>query len=241
MRAFIVLGILLTHLSIWAQSYQLKNPDAAIRSNFENIDLIHVDYGFEKDTADVEMGQSIGKVSPYPEKYSERFHNQILQSRNHYNTGNFEQAFKVLEKAYKQEPNNNFIIEAYARALYQIDSKRGESYQVYLNLITKLDNESGMNDSTLTIDFWFREAYWKLGTLYMDNGEWIKAFEDISRFVLSIQESKGTPIYDYALAYLTECAFEMGQKELCQHFANRTLFYNPANEQVKYYLKQLKN
>lgn len=240
MRTLLLTGLCLTFLNLHSQSYQLENPDAAVRTNYTNIDLINVEYGFEEDTTDVEVGQSIGKIAPYPDQLSEKYEKEIFQSRKYYNERNFEKAFKVLEKPYEQEPNNKFIMEAYARALYQIESKRGLSYIIYKKLVNQLDEESGMNDSTLTIDFWFREAYWKLGTLYMDNGEWLNAFEDISRFVLSIQGSKGTPIYDYALTYLTECAFEMGHKELCEHFAKRTLLYNPQNEQVKYYLAEIK-
>ena len=240
MRTLLTIGLSITFIYSYSQSYQLENPDAAVRTTFTNIDLINVNYGFEEDTTDVEIGQTIGKIAPYPDPLSEKFEKQIFESRKYYNNGDYEKASKILEKPYEREPDNKFIMEAYSRALYQIETKRGLSYKIYKKLVTQLDDESGMNDSTLTIDFWFREAYWKLGTLYMDNGEWINAFEDISRFILSIQDSKGTPIYDYALTYLTECAFEMGHEELCEHFANRTLSYNPNNEQVKYYLNEIK-
>lgn len=240
MRITLIIAIAVTQLSAYSQSYQLKNPDAAVRSNYIYINLINVEYSLEEDTSDVVIGQKIGKIAPYPKYLSDKFHEQIYQSRKYYSEGNFEKAYKILEKPHEKEPDNKFIMEAYARALYQINSKRGLSYRIYKKLVNQLDDESGMNDSTLTIDFWFREAYWKLGTLYMDNGEWINAFEEISRFILSIKDSKGTPIYDYALTYLTECAFEMKHKELCEYFANRTLFYNPNNEQVKNYLQEIK-
>lgn len=73
----------------------------------------------------------------------------------------------------------------------------------------------------------------------MDYGKWSDWFYEINRFLCSIQNEKGEMVYEQALSYLTECAFEMGNTELCLHFANRVLFYNPKNEYVKYYMAKI--
>ena len=70
----------------------------------------------------------------------------------------------------------------------------------------------------------------------MDYGYWNEAQYEISRFILSIGELKGDIVYIQALAYLTECFYELNNTELSRHFANRTLIYDPKNRDAKYYL-----
>ncbi|ALI99944.1 hypothetical protein DC20_14400 [Rufibacter tibetensis] len=83
------------------------------------------------------------------------------------------------------------------------------------------------------------EAYWKLGTLHMDNGNWKAAMLEIGKFMLMASNMKNEPAYEQALSYLTECAFEMKDKTLCEHFGKRTLAVNPKNDYVLDYLANL--
>ena len=87
---------------------------------------------------------------------------------------------------------------------------------------------------------WFREAYWKLGTLYMDNKMWDKAYFEIYRFILSAQNAKGSPVYCQALEYLTECAYMLNDYNLTQYLAERTLHYDPYNLYVSGLLRKIK-
>jgi hypothetical protein len=92
----------------------------------------------------------------------------------------------------------------------------------------------------MVVDSWFREAYWKLGTLYMDRNEWKKAYYEISRFALAIQELKGQKIYTQALEYLTECAFNSHDDKLSNYLANRVLVYDKQNEYAQKVLTEIK-
>lgn len=234
------LFILITMFScqLYSQGYNLVNPDVPIRDIITHYEFVHVDQTAATNS-DVVPGQVIGKISPLPEFYSDTFNEEVILSKQYYREGDFHKAQKVLAKAAQKEPNNTFILEAYARALYKIDEKKDLSYSTYKRLIELIDLKNNKTDTVLTVDIWFREAYWKLGTLHMDNKKWTQAFEEISRFMMSINEMKGSPVYVQALEYLTECAYMTNSKPLCEHLANRTLFYDPTNERVKYYLSEI--
>ena len=234
-----VLSLILI-LSANAQ-YNLSNPDVLISSDIKNIDFLHVKTKFDNDTTKVRIGETIGKIDQQPEILSKSFDSEIKRSYQFYRNGHFEQAYTVLETAIMLEPSNPFVMEAYARALYQTKDKKDKSFEVYKKLITMLDSTNNNSSANLAIDMWFREAYWKLGTLYMDRKDWKKAQYEINRFLASIQELTGTVVYSQALEYLTECYFEMGDNKLCKHFAERTLFYVPDNQYAKSCLKQLQN
>lgn len=219
--------------------YNLSNPDIAIKTSVKHIDLIHLVSKFDS-IGNVSMGEILGQVAPFPKKLSNRFDSNIQKSKKLYTKKKYKKAVNILEEAIKIEPTNPFILYEYARATYRIKEKAEDSYKTYKKLVRILDSTYNNSDSNMVIDFWFKEAYWKLGTLHMDHNKWSEAFYEINRFIGSIQDMKGEFIYEQALSYLTECAFEMGEFELSTHFANRTLFYNPKNEYVKYYLKEIK-
>lgn len=238
-KRFIIMCYLMLSAALVNAQYNLSNPDVLISSDIRNIDFFHTTTMIDSSRADIEMGESIGKIAAFPASLSQSFDLEIKQSQQLYLEGDYERAYKVIEKAVQEEGSNPFILETYARALYKIDNKKRKSYQIYNTLIANLDSINGNSISTLTVDMWFREAYWKLGTLHMDNGEWEKAQYEINRFIMSIQEVKGSFVYNQALGYLTECYFELGNKELCKHFGRRTLYYDPENQYVLSYLKNI--
>lgn len=238
-RLIILISSILISNSIFCQ-YNLSNPDIATKVNVKKIDLIHLVSNMD-DTIEVGMGEVLGQVAPYPEKLSDSYDNLINRSKELYIKKQFEKAAKILEAPVKNEPQNPFILNEYSRALYRIDGKSDLCYSTYKNLIGVLDAKYNNSDSILVVDVWFREAYWKLGTLHMDYGNWTDGFYEINRFLCGIQSEKGEPVYEQALSYLTECAFEMGDFELCEHLANRILFYNPDSDYAKHYLAKIKN
>ena len=215
------------------------SDDCPVSSKVNSLKFIHVETKSNlKDN--LKSGETIGKVSNYPISLSKKFDKEILLSQTAYRDKNFTKAALLLENAYKEENTNVFILENYARALYQIENRRDESYLVYKKLVDQLDKEYSSSDSLLTIDLWFKEAYWKLGTLYMDNNKWDSAILEIGRFICSIQgDNNNGAAYEQALSFLTECAFNLENIELCLHFAKRTLKYNPKNTYVKEFTDKL--
>ncbi len=213
--------------------HNLNNPDVLVDAGIEGVDFLHATMRPELDTTFVQMGAVVGEISELPKVLSYSFDLAIKESQDFYKDGDFTRAARVLNEAVELEPTNSFVLEPHARALYQAKNAKGQSFRVYKRLVSLLDSLNKSNPEFVAIDMWFREAYWKLGTLYMDQGEWNKAQFEINRFLMSIQELKGSVIYNQGLKYLTECYFEMSNVELYTHFANRTLLYDPENKYAK--------
>ncbi|MDR6563138.1 MULTISPECIES: hypothetical protein [unclassified Arcicella] len=203
----------------------------------------------------VEVGVIFGKTAPFPNVLSKKFDKTIKQSQVFYKRRDFVNAYKILEKAYKEEPNNLFVLENYAKALYKIDKLKAKSFEVYKSLIEKSDKinigrdsllivkKEGQlipqsNDEILLIDAWFPEAYWKLGTLYMDEMNWEKAMIEIGRFLhLCTDNNENKAVLEQAMAYLAECAFELHNEELTSLYVKKTLAINANNTYVKNFIK----
>jgi len=213
--------------------------DIPIMNEWKNVNLIHVDYtNFNKNVGDsIYRGEKIGEIQAEPESYSEHFDTEIKQSTQYYKLKQYNKAIEILKKPMLEEPGNFFILNSYARACYW--EEKEESFKAYKTLVNMLDSVYQMTESKIPVDLWFREAYWKLGTLYMDNSMFDQAYPEISRSMICMQDLKGDSIYCQALEYLTECAYMMGDDELARHLANRTLFYDPGNVYAAGIIKKL--
>jgi len=214
-------------------------PDIPVINEWKNVNLIHVDYtNFKKTVGDsVYRGEQIGEIQAEPESCSDRFDPEIKQSKEYYRLKDYPKAIEILKRALVEEPGNFFVLNNYARACYWENKK--ESYRVYNILVNMLDSVYEISENNIPVDLWFREAYWKLGTLYMDNSLFDQAYNEISRSMICMQDLKGEPIYCQALEYLTECAYMLKEDILARYLANRTLFYDPRNVFVADVLKKL--
>jgi tetratricopeptide (TPR) repeat protein len=148
------------------------------------------------------------------------------------------EAAKAVQGALKDEPDNEFLLECYARALYRTDTYRPVSYEFYQRLISLLDSRD--QKSTVALDSWFMEAYWKYGTLLMDRGEWEKAAFEISRaLAISFSLNETQPFVPQAYSYLTKAYLHIGRYDVAKYYADAALQIDPKNEYVKYYLHQI--
>jgi tetratricopeptide (TPR) repeat protein len=233
--------LLISFLIISQVSFSQKSkeiPDIPPFRETKTIDYIHISRSIQGDTFHINAGDMLGTVTAFPDTLSKQFSDEIKSSIDLYTRKNYSEAISVLEVPLMNESDNLFIINYYARALYLVDRKK--SFEIYKRLVSDLDSLYNSSIDSIKIDLWFREAYWKLGTLYMDNKLWKEAYFEISRFILSISSEKGTPIYCQALEFLTECAYNLYDDDLAKYLAERTLFYDPNNTYVKGLLKKLK-
>lgn len=192
-------------------------PDIPLFSDMLSTEYIHILRSFTADSVHIKPGDLIGKVSPYPDNFSKQFDKEIRLSMDAYKRQNFSEAKSVLEIPVIKESRNLFILDNYARACYQIDKEK--SFDMYKKLITNLDSLYQSSKNSIKIDLWFREAYWKLGTLYMDHKMWKDAYFEISRFIMSAQDVKGSRVYCQALQFLTECAYMLYNDKLALYLA----------------------
>jgi len=214
------------------------NPDVPLANDWKKIRYIHIIPTTSlKAGNQINAGDKIGDIASRPVILSEQFDSEIKKSISYYKVKEYKKAVDVLSNALIKEPNNYFILEAYARACYWIDKK--ESFRVYKTLVEKIDATNYLLGFDVALDYWFFESYWKLGTLYMDFEQYDKAYFEISRSLVCMMPAKGQYIYCQALEYLTECAYMMEDDYLARYFANRTLFYDPKNEYVKEILKKI--
>jgi len=212
-------------------------PDVPLFRDLKSIDYIHLVRTITGDSVKIKPGDLIGKVAPFPDTLSRQFDNEIKLSLDSYRRQNYSEAKSILEIPITNEPNNLFILNHYARACYQFD--REKSFEMYIKLVSNLDSLYRNRADSIKIDMWFREAYWKLGTLYMDHKMWKDAYFEISRFIIGTQDAKGSPVYSQALQFLTECAYMLYDDKLALYLAQRTLRYDPANDYAKSIIKKL--
>jgi tetratricopeptide (TPR) repeat protein len=236
MKAFLLpLALLCVSFTALGQ-IKLLSKDAPVEEKINTLTFQNTTMDKLKTGDQVEKGQPIGRVASLPAKRSEKFDQQLKQSELYYQSGAYAQAAEVLTQALAQEPQNLFLLNAYARALYKIDNRRDDSYQAYKTLVSRLDAMAA-SPTELSLSHWFIESYWKLGTLHMDHEQWREAILEIGKFMIMAESQQKEPVYEQALSYLTECAFGMKDKTLTQHFGKRTLEVNPGNDYVLEYLE----
>lgn len=250
--------ILICIVVCFSTSCVSSNPPSSLMHNsdtetlqifaLEGVELVLVHIELDKQFSEnlpreVEEGESIGVVAT-PDKLSDRYENALNASQNLYEKGEFAKAALIWEDAYRDEPDNPFILNAYARTLYKTESSREKAFQVYRHLLEILDRqtEEGGNNAVV-IDVWFPEAYWKIATIYLDKNEYEKAAFEISRFLIvfktlgNLENEAYRPLLTQALQYLTEAYFALRQDAIARYYAKKTLEINPSNEYCKRVLK----
>src|SRR5206468_22419 len=139
-------------------------------------------------------GGPVGDVQPLPVVVSDHHQAALVEAERLYARQEYAAALAALEPAYRDEPTNPFVLEAYGRALYR-QRARERAFEVYRKLVDLLDAEwSTDNGKTVTIDLWFVDAYWKVGTLHIDRAEWERAAFEISRALAGDVQRADLPV-----------------------------------------------
>jgi tetratricopeptide (TPR) repeat protein len=186
----------------------------------------------------VEAGQPLGTVQEGPSRLSEKYHEAIITARELSNEKRYSDALEVIGLAVHGEPTNPFVLEIYARTLFWLN-QRSRSFEIYQQLIETIETGVSRSNATILVDVWFIDAYWKLGILHLDRGEYAKAAFEISRAFAGGLGRGQREAAELALGYLTEAYFHLGNRRVARYYADQTLQLNPKNQYVLKYIDQL--
>jgi hypothetical protein len=192
---------------------------------------------------DSNLHDTIARCEPYPSSSAERWQNEIESSRRYYEKGDFGKAADILSKAVVDDSDNCFILESYARTLYKIDGRKGESFSVYEKIMNTMygrfvSDHSYNLDSIkrdIYVNSWFLDAYWKIGTLCLDRKEWGKAAFYLECAIVGFETCGMSQGWEQPLMYLAEAYFEAGEMEYALYWCCETLRKFPMNTYVLKY------
>jgi tetratricopeptide (TPR) repeat protein len=199
--------------------------------------LVHASAPEPTNGAVLTAGRPIGAFEPPPAVRSARNQARVETANRLYDARDYAGALTAIEPAYLDERDNPFVIETYARVLYR-KNERAQAFVLYRQLVDLLDAERKESPDSVTVDLWFVDAYWKVGTLHMDRREWARATFEISRALVG--GLAWEPLAEeQALSYLTKAYFELGRHEEARYYAERALGRNPRNTYARQYLDRL--
>ncbi|MDQ2771992.1 MAG: hypothetical protein M3Y54_16010 [Bacteroidota bacterium] len=238
----LLLCVFVTHCPVHGQSrFYLYNDLIALPVRINTLNMLHVEFDTTLVGSAVEQGQIIGRADSGPLVRSARYGMKLIAAEDEYAASRYAQSAALLQEAAQREHTNPFIGYQLARSLYRNDATKPQAFQLYQRLVRQLDAAVPVPDSVLNTDVWFAEAYWKLGTLYLDRAQWADAARSIAQFQIAapLSEYQGTPLHEEIMGYLTECFYQLHDAKLCRHFGNLTLKYFPQNQYVRPYLAHL--
>lgn len=222
--------------------YQFLTPNCGLPPRIHVITMAHSD----ADTSlvvgtKILRGMVVAHVQLPPAIRSVYYGTELAKSELAYEAGRFAEVANLLTEAVGWEPANPFLLNAYARALYQANKTKPKSYVAYQALFRAQRAAYTPEASELVVDCWFIEAYWKYGTLCLDKGEWAPAVASIEQFLAGYDRinSPNPLLLEQALGYLTEAFYQLHKPELCRYYGRRTLQLYPANQYVGRYLAAL--
>jgi tetratricopeptide (TPR) repeat protein len=161
---------------------------------------------------------------------SARHQRDLAAARDLYEQGRFLDAVSTLRVAARDEPDNLFLLNELARALFRVDSLKPQSRTTYVRLVSLLDAAAPGSSGAVVVDLWFVDAYWKLALLDLDAEDYRDALLQLTKVTLAPHSNAN--FEEQLYGYLAETFYHLGDRQGARWFADRTLRLNPRNQYV---------
>lgn len=240
-----VFALLLFGQTSRAQPY-IPKGDYAFRASKIRFHLVNDDQPLQN--AEVEETKKLAGPTFIPHKTpvpAQPHPIEVAESQRAYTDGRFADAAAAVAAVAEPDPAAPDVLFCRARALYRLsDTGRQRSYPVFLRLIKLLDDYGREDEHTVAVYTQYLEAYFKVATLQLDEGEWPDASYNLSRAALALSSMQASltenrVMHEQILQYQTECFANLNKPELCRYFGTRTLKLFPKNKYVRPYLAKL--
>lgn len=199
----------------------------------------------------LEPSSSLGQIRKIPKPFTPN-DELFAQGEEAYARRDFEGSIELFTRLYAMDKENPFVLNALGRSFYWMKGRKKEAIGFYLQLMKIL--EKGYLDSEknavvfqatnaksraiTVIDPWFIDAYWKLGTLYLDYEKYPEAIFEMHRlYYYEYTAEREIPAENIQLAvqlfrYLTEAYYFVKDKEANQYFYCRIKEIDPQDTYV---------
>lgn len=174
---------------------------------------------------------------------------QFQKASHDYYSGNLDEVIATMSPIVERYPDSPYLLELLARAKYRalINDVKGRVsivLPIYQNLIRLIDDaieqQTHTRDSTdhVIILADFGDAYWKIGTLYMDTHEFDRATLYIAKAVLHFfsivppAQRNPRPLLEM-YAYLTEAYYFLKMPAFNAYYSCRVLGLDANNQYIQ--------
>jgi tetratricopeptide (TPR) repeat protein len=206
---------------------------------FNNQNLIFLGFDFDTSkykTGDIiKPGDKIGNIQSKPNIITNNEKNQqiINEARNLYNNKNYKQSSEKYKEIYESEKDNLLYLEEFGKALYWSDNNsRITSFNIFKKIVNDIEDKNCKDSKQTAIHFWFIDSYFKLGCIYIDLKDYKNAIYYLTKGIYIDLNSNST-FLEQGLSYITECYYNLNNKEFNNFFYLLTKKKFPSNKYIE--------
>ena len=180
----------------------------------------------------LEKNDTYGYPAPWPIIISHNNNDSLNNAQELYENAEYNDCYNIIKEIFVAEKDNPFYLYIAAMLFYKNVNYHGVCYDMF-NKLNSLAHDPNVGEEEHTqINAWFPEMYWKLGCIYLDRAEWLRAAHNITKFLVLFGQSLDNPVVEQAYGYLAEAYFYLDDTEQFDILYNFMIMQYPDNEYV---------